>query len=562
MNVLIYSGVGTSAVSVKCTLNSISAILSPFFDIKCVDSEYLNNEPWEKYCRCIVIPGGADIPYISHLESATLQRIRKWVADGGIYIGICAGAYFASGSIEFEKDRPEYKVCGNRELVLFGGSALGAVFPNFEYNSEKGSHAALLVDENAHDFIAYFNGGCSFKYNEEGSNYVTLARYKEADMLPAIVHGFLGKGKILLTGAHIEYAEEDPELKECLTAKVLEGMKNGGATHLFAHYLQKLFDMPTTFTHVPTLSTEWYYFNIGGNEIDDRITLKVPELSVTMIKSQVHGCPHLRNFNIELFAHTLSLHQSSGALGSCILYAETVTSTQDILVKCDRLSSILQHGTIFIAINQTKGKGRGSNKWISAPGCLQFTLIFDAENAFYSLPLFQYIVSISIVQAICMNRNPSIVDPKIKWPNDIYCKGMKVGGILINSESINKKTRLYIGVGLNIDHVPFAGSINQAMNEVGKYPPISKEEFLAKFCASLDKLSGDWQRTGNFPFDTYYGMWMHSNQKIWIESEQAEYTITGIDHEGFLIASRNNVHTKLHPNMNSLDPLHGLVTKK
>lgn len=78
----------------------------------------------------------------------------------------------------------------------------------------------------------------------------------------------------------------------------------------------------------------------------------------------------------------------------------------------------------------------------------------------------------------------------------------------------------------------------------------------------MDKLSNDWQRAGNFPFDTYYSMWMHSNQKIWIESEQAEYKITGIDNEGFLIASRDGTYAKLHPNMNSLDLLHGLVTKK
>ena len=137
MNVLVYGGAGTCDVSVKCTMNSISAILSPFFDVKCVDSNFLNNEPWEKYCRCIVIPGGADLPYIEHLKSGTLQRIRKWVAGGGIYIGICAGAYFASSYIEFEKDRPEYKVCGSRELALFEGAALGAVFPNFEYNSKR-----------------------------------------------------------------------------------------------------------------------------------------------------------------------------------------------------------------------------------------------------------------------------------------------------------------------------------------------------------------------------------------------------------------------------------------
>ena len=462
-------------------------------------------------------------------------------------------------------NRPEYKVCGSRELALFEGAALGAVFPNFEYNSEKGSHAAQLVDEDARDFVSYYNGGCFFEYKEGDSNFATLARYKEANMLPAIVCGFFGKGKVLLSGAHIEYAEEDAVLKDRLTATVRAGMRDGGSIHLLTRCLQKVFDMPMNCTQIPVLSTEWYCFDIGSDtlntDIDKCIALDIPEASVTLIKSLVQLCKP-KGFNVELFAQVRSSVHSNKMLGNCILYAETVTSTQDTLMKSDKLRPILRHGTIFVATNQTKGRGRGSNKWVSAAGCLQFTMVFDLQDESISLPLFQYLVSIAIIQAVCTDNTTDAVDLRIKWPNDIYCKGVKVGGILINSESMDKKVRLYIGVGTNIDHVPFAGSINQLIGESATHPRVLREEFLAKFCIRLEKLWSDWRCTGNFPFDMYYKLWMHSNQKVWIEPEQAEYTIGGIDNDGFLVASRGDISTKLHPSMSSLDPLHGLITRK
>ena len=44
------------------------------------------------------------------------------------------------------------------------------------------------------------------------------------------------------------------------------------------------------------------------------------------------------------------------------------------------------------------------------------------------------------------------VDIRIKWPNDIYSNGMKIGGVLCHSTYREKDFHVVIGVGLNLDN--------------------------------------------------------------------------------------------------------------
>ena len=70
-----------------------------------------------------VMPGGADLPYCKKLNGLGNRKIRKFIEDGGFYIGICAGAYYACRRINFKGK--DYEVSGDRELELFEGTAEG-----------------------------------------------------------------------------------------------------------------------------------------------------------------------------------------------------------------------------------------------------------------------------------------------------------------------------------------------------------------------------------------------------------------------------------------------------
>lgn len=109
----------------------------------------------------LVIPGGADLPYVNDLSGDGTARIRKYVESGGKiqhslktkanrltviigrYLGICAGGYFGASEVQFEKGTP-LEVCGPRDLKFFPGVARGCVYPGFEYKSLRGSRGKIL----------------------------------------------------------------------------------------------------------------------------------------------------------------------------------------------------------------------------------------------------------------------------------------------------------------------------------------------------------------------------------------------------------------------------------
>jgi biotin---protein ligase len=93
----------------------------------------------------LVMPGGADLPYTRDLAGAGIAAIRAFISAGGCYLGLCAGAYFACASVDFEPGHVALSVRGGRDLALFPGAALGAAVPGFEYESEAGAAAARLA---------------------------------------------------------------------------------------------------------------------------------------------------------------------------------------------------------------------------------------------------------------------------------------------------------------------------------------------------------------------------------------------------------------------------------
>ena len=99
---------------------------------------------WEHGCDLFAMPGGADQPYCALLNGQGNARIRSFVAGGGRFIGICAGAYYGSARCEFELGT-ELEIAGARELAFFPGIARGAAFPGFVYAKETGSRAAELL---------------------------------------------------------------------------------------------------------------------------------------------------------------------------------------------------------------------------------------------------------------------------------------------------------------------------------------------------------------------------------------------------------------------------------
>jgi biotin--protein ligase len=222
INVLIYSGEGTSAASISQTIHSLRASLSPLYVVSTISSPALLNEPWPASCAALVMPGGADLPYCRLLNGRGNARIRLFVENGGKYLGFCAGGYYASRRCEFMMGHEGMEVVGERELGFFPGAKRGLAFRGFEYQTEKGARAAKLsvnrkalgeVKDLKDEVLSYYNGGGVFidaaSYKEDGieilASYAENLDCESDASKAAVVYCKVGNGAALLTGPHPEY---------------------------------------------------------------------------------------------------------------------------------------------------------------------------------------------------------------------------------------------------------------------------------------------------------------------------------------------------------------------
>ena len=143
----------------------------------------------------LVVPGGWAPS--QRASMGDLDALREFVRSGGAYLGICAGAYLACKNVEWSGITYPYP------LQLWDGTAFGplpkiAPWPN---------SADITVKIGSRKVKALYAGGGAFR----GAKRDVWARY--ADDQPSGVLAKFGKGRVGLTGAHVEFvAERDRDL--------------------------------------------------------------------------------------------------------------------------------------------------------------------------------------------------------------------------------------------------------------------------------------------------------------------------------------------------------------
>jgi glutamine amidotransferase-like uncharacterized protein len=152
-----------------------------------------------------LIPGGMSKEYSKVLKSRGKKAIKRFVRDGGHYIGICAGAYLGVSM---------------KELGLFAGDTFN---DKYWYRgtgdvlielSDIGKD--VLLDEKRLLRIRYANGPIIIRKNIKGlkpfkilAYFKTgLAEYYAPNIMvgkPAIIYGEYGKGSAIIFSPHPEY---------------------------------------------------------------------------------------------------------------------------------------------------------------------------------------------------------------------------------------------------------------------------------------------------------------------------------------------------------------------
>lgn len=171
-----------------------------------------------------------------------------------------------------------------------------------------------------------------------------------------------------------------------------------------------------------------------------------------------------------------------------IFVFDSLGSTNDYLKKL--APSGVPEGTVVIAREQTAGKGRWGRSWASPVGGAWFSLLLRPSITLDQAGCIAILVAVSLAQAI---EERWAVPVEVKWPNDLYVRDRKLGGILIElSSQIQKMEWLVAGIGVNVNNelpqetrVPATSLARELCRK------ISLEEF---FDTVLKALARDYQR--------------------------------------------------------------------
>jgi BirA family biotin operon repressor/biotin-[acetyl-CoA-carboxylase] ligase len=143
-----------------------------------------------------------------------------------------------------------------------------------------------------------------------------------------------------------------------------------------------------------------------------------------------------------------------------IIYRQKLNSTNSFAKDLINENNF-QLPMIIYADFQSSGKGQGIKIWESNPAeNILMSLVFSDEKILASEQFFiSKALCIAIIDEISrLIENSEFLS--IKWPNDIYWKEKKLGGILVENSIIgNKLNHSICGLGLNINQTQFSSVI-------------------------------------------------------------------------------------------------------
>lgn len=207
--IYIYNDAGAGQESVKQAFNTVKKTAPKIYSVKMIDAAEVLKGKWTKQAAIFVMPGGAATPYAKKLNGKGNQIIKQYVANGGAYLGMCAGGYYGSSIIEFDKHGP-LEIITTAELSFFPGKAIGPVLAPYDYQSNSGARVApiqLHLSSHIASTYLYFNGGGYFKDAASYPHTTVLGFYQTKNgQLPAIIKINYGKGVVILSGVHFEYS--------------------------------------------------------------------------------------------------------------------------------------------------------------------------------------------------------------------------------------------------------------------------------------------------------------------------------------------------------------------
>lgn len=204
-------------------------------------------------------------------------------------------------------------------------------------------------------------------------------------------------------------------------------------------------------------------------------------------------------------------------------------------------------GHVWMADEQTAGRGQRGASWTSAPGqnlLISLVLTPGAHRKQVDLVTFNQAMALAVLGTV---QALGITQAQVKWPNDVLAQHLKISGMLIeNAWHAGQWRGCVVGIGLNV---------NQKQFELPTATSVALQ--LGYEVAVLDVAQVLWQQVSH-----WYGTWIMGQnaairhaylQNLWgyqqvvryqLPDNDGTYTgqLVGVDPNGLL-----QMHTQIGP---------------
>jgi len=164
----------------------------------------------------------------------------------------------------------------------------------------------------------------------------------------------------------------------------------------------------------------------------------------------------------------LPLPTDAQSLGIPFIELQTVDSTNNYAL-AQIHANLAQPGTCYFAHEQTAGKGQRSKSWATQKEAN--VILSIALNPGPLQPFQQFYLSACIAVASHNFLNKYVGNElAIKWPNDLYWRDRKLGGILIENvirgQGLAAATWEWavVGIGININQTQFSSHLTNPVS--------------------------------------------------------------------------------------------------
>jgi BirA family biotin operon repressor/biotin-[acetyl-CoA-carboxylase] ligase len=223
------------------------------------------------------------------------------------------------------------------------------------------------------------------------------------------------------------------------------------------------------------------------------------------------------------------LERIRASVSGDFFYYESVGSTNTEALKL----TDAKDKSLFLAENQTLGRGRKGRCWKASEGGIYMTVLLKPEKIFDNIS--------AITLAVGLAAANVIPNSMVKWPNDIILGNKKVAGILAETKISENTIIIAVGIGINANNTAFSDDLEKKATSIYLYAGEFQDtaDIIIKFYTEFLRTYEIFKESGFGKIkDEYEKKCITLNREIVILNGGKERVMTakGINEKGELIA--------------------------